>query len=101
MFYFHDSKYVQCIASSRTLTYKGGTQKQLYEGTLGIESVLNTNLRRAQKSRSWRTDPDLFHDDGEYIQSGFANVSPAWYMLGRNVRVVIAFCNTSTNNETA
>lgn len=63
------------------------SQADLHRSTKHLDEKLARNLANSSDDTSWRSDPTLFNPDSEYIRSGFANVSPGWYMVGRNVGI--------------
>lgn len=68
----------------------------MYLATKSLEGTLASNLRSARDSTSWRSSPGLFNPDSDYIRSGFANLSPAWYMSGRSVRFSLSALNAKS-----
>ncbi|KAK7676827.1 hypothetical protein QCA50_020233 [Cerrena zonata] len=71
-------------------------QEEVYLATKSLEGTLASNLRSARDSTSWRSSPGLFNPDSDYIRSGFANLSPAWYMSGRSVRFSFSALNAKS-----
>ncbi|KAK7676689.1 hypothetical protein QCA50_020049 [Cerrena zonata] len=57
-------------------------QDKLYQAVCILEPSFTKKFHEPEESGSWRTDSAYFEPDNDYISTGLANLSPAWYMAG-------------------